>query len=288
MTHTTIDLDDPTTPDVAGKPHRVAPPRRPPAGSCVARGHRRVRLVRRPPRARRRRPAHARGRGHRAHRPSGCGKSTFLRLLNRMHELVPGAALAGEIRLDGEDIYAPGTRAQQIRMRIGMVFQKPNPFPAMNIRDNVLSGLKLARIGCHDKDGLVEQSLEPGRALARGARPPRPARRRALRRPAAAPVHRPGARGAAQRAAHGRALLRARPHLHPPHRGDHRRAAPRGDRGDRHPQHAAGAARCRTTARSSSPRRTSPATWSSTAATSKLFSSPDDPRTHDYVEGRFG
>ena len=92
--------------------------------------------------------------------PSGCGKSTFLRLLNRMHELVPGAALDGEILLDGDDIYLPGRRAQEIRTRIGMVFQKPNPFPAMSIRDNVLSGLKLAKIKCTDKDGLVEQSLE--------------------------------------------------------------------------------------------------------------------------------
>ena len=92
--------------------------------------------------------------------PSGCGKSTFLRLLNRMHELVPGAALDGEILLDGEDIYKVGTRAQQVRMRVGMVFQKPNPFPAMSIRDNVLSGLKLARIKCNDKDGLIEHALE--------------------------------------------------------------------------------------------------------------------------------
>jgi phosphate transport system ATP-binding protein len=91
--------------------------------------------------------------------PSGCGKSTFLRMLNRMHELVPGAALSGEILLDGVDIYARGMRAQQVRMRIGMVFQKPNPFPAMSVRDNVLSGLKLARIKCKDRDGLVEQSL---------------------------------------------------------------------------------------------------------------------------------
>jgi len=92
--------------------------------------------------------------------PSGCGKSTFLRLLNRMHELIPGAALDGKILLDGEDIYEVGRRAQQVRMRVGMVFQKPNPFPAMSIRENVLSGLKLARIKCHDKDGLVEQSLQ--------------------------------------------------------------------------------------------------------------------------------
>jgi phosphate transport system ATP-binding protein len=92
--------------------------------------------------------------------PSGCGKSTFLRLLNRMHELVPSAALAGEVFLDGDDIYAPGTRAQEVRKRIGMVFQKPNPFPAMSIRDNVLAGLKLARIRAEDPDGLVEQSLQ--------------------------------------------------------------------------------------------------------------------------------
>ena len=100
--------------------------------------------------------------------PSGCGKSTFLRLLNRMHELVPGAPLAGEILLDGEDIYRPGIRAQEVRTRIGMVFQKPNPFPAMTIRDNVLAGLKLARIKCRDADALVEQSLRAGRAC--GAR----------------------------------------------------------------------------------------------------------------------
>jgi phosphate transport system ATP-binding protein len=91
--------------------------------------------------------------------PSGCGKSTFLRMLNRMHELVPGAALDGEILLDNQDIYARGMRAQQVRLRIGMVFQKPNPFPAMTIRENVLSGLKLARVRCDDPDGLVEQSL---------------------------------------------------------------------------------------------------------------------------------
>jgi phosphate transport system ATP-binding protein len=91
--------------------------------------------------------------------PSGCGKSTFLRLLNRMHELVPNAQLDGQILLDGLDIYERGMRAQEVRMRIGMVFQKPNPFPAMSIKENVLSGLKLARIKCHAKDDLVEQSL---------------------------------------------------------------------------------------------------------------------------------
>src|SRR6476646_9288894 len=69
--------------------------------------------------------------------PSGCGKSTYLRILNRMHELVPSASLAGEVHLDGEDIYDPARRPIESRRRIGMVFQKANPFPTMSIHDNV-------------------------------------------------------------------------------------------------------------------------------------------------------
>jgi phosphate transport system ATP-binding protein len=96
--------------------------------------------------------------------PSGCGKSTFLRILNRMHELVPGAALAGEVRLDGQDIYDPQRRFTDARKAIGMVFQKPNPFPAMSIYDNVLAGLKLTgeKKAKEERDALVEESL--GRA----------------------------------------------------------------------------------------------------------------------------
>jgi phosphate transport system ATP-binding protein len=77
--------------------------------------------------------------------PSGCGKSTFLRILNRMHELVPGASLAGTVSIDDIDIYRSGLRVTDIRRRIGMVFQKPNPFPAMSVAENVVAGLKLAR-----------------------------------------------------------------------------------------------------------------------------------------------
>jgi phosphate transport system ATP-binding protein len=90
--------------------------------------------------------------------PSGCGKSTFLRILNRMHELVPGAQLAGEVLLDGTDIYSPERKLTDARREIGMVFQKPNPFPAMSIRDNVLAGLKLTgtRASRGDKDGDTE------------------------------------------------------------------------------------------------------------------------------------
>ncbi len=91
--------------------------------------------------------------------PSGCGKSTFIRILNRMHELVQGAGLAGEVLLDGQDIYETGQRATETRKRIGMVFQKPNPFPAMSIHDNVLSGLKLTGTKVSDRDALVEESL---------------------------------------------------------------------------------------------------------------------------------
>jgi phosphate transport system ATP-binding protein len=93
--------------------------------------------------------------------PSGCGKSTFLRILNRMHELVPSASLAGEVLLDGEDIYAAGRRITEARRSIGMVFQKPNPFPTMSIYDNVTAGLKLTgqRLDGGAKDELVEGCL---------------------------------------------------------------------------------------------------------------------------------
>ena len=75
--------------------------------------------------------------------PSGCGKSTFIRCLNRMHEVVPGARVSGTVRVEGEDVYAPGVDPVQIRRRIGMVFQKPNPFPTMSVFDNVVAGLRL-------------------------------------------------------------------------------------------------------------------------------------------------
>jgi hypothetical protein len=93
--------------------------------------------------------------------PSGCGKSTFLRILNRMHEMIPTASLAGEVRLDGSDIYSPDERVTAARRHIGMIFQKPNPFPAMSIYDNVVSGLKLSgiRSSREQKDVLVEDSL---------------------------------------------------------------------------------------------------------------------------------
>jgi phosphate transport system ATP-binding protein len=92
--------------------------------------------------------------------PSGCGKSTFIRTLNRMHEFIPSAAMAGEVLLDGKDVYAPGVDVTKIRLQIGMVFQKPNPFPSMTIGENVLSGLKLAQLKTENKDDLLQECLE--------------------------------------------------------------------------------------------------------------------------------
>ena len=116
--------------------------------------------------------------------PSGCGKSTFLRTLNRMHELVPSASLAGEILLDGVDIYRGPLPVTDVRRWIGMVFQKPNPFPAMTVAENVVAGLKLAGISAtkSERQDLVESCLRraglwtevkdrlgsPGRALSGG------------------------------------------------------------------------------------------------------------------------
>jgi phosphate transport system ATP-binding protein len=92
---------------------------------------------------------------------SGCGKTTFLRALNRMHELVTGARVEGEITLDGEDIYARGVDPVQVRRLVGMVFQSPNPFPTMSIYENVAAGLNLnaSRVRKADKDVIVERSL---------------------------------------------------------------------------------------------------------------------------------
>jgi phosphate transport system ATP-binding protein len=93
--------------------------------------------------------------------PSGCGKSTVLRTLNRMHEVIAGASIRGKVLLDGEDIYDPGVDPVDVRRTIGMVFQRPNPFPTMSIYDNVAAGLKLqnGRLKRSDLDGVVERSL---------------------------------------------------------------------------------------------------------------------------------
>jgi phosphate transport system ATP-binding protein len=94
--------------------------------------------------------------------PSGCGKSTFLRTLNRMHEVIPGAYVEGEVLIDGNNLYGPGVDPVLVRRQVGMVFQRPNPFPTMSIRDNVLAGVKLnnRKISKSDAEALVEKSLQ--------------------------------------------------------------------------------------------------------------------------------
>jgi phosphate transport system ATP-binding protein len=93
--------------------------------------------------------------------PSGCGKSTFLRSLNRMHEVIPGARVKGKVVMDGQDLYSPDTDPVDVRRHIGMVFQRPNPFPTMSIYDNVVAGVRLnsKRMTKSDMDVLVERSL---------------------------------------------------------------------------------------------------------------------------------
>jgi phosphate transport system ATP-binding protein len=94
--------------------------------------------------------------------PSGCGKSTFIRTLNRMHEVIPGARVEGEVLVDGDNLYGPGVDPVLVRRNIGMVFQRPNPFPTMSIRENVLAGVTLnnRRMSRSTADDLVEKSLQ--------------------------------------------------------------------------------------------------------------------------------
>jgi len=94
--------------------------------------------------------------------PSGCGKSTFLRTLNRMHEVIPGGHVSGEVIIDGNDLYAPGVDPVLVRRQVGMVFQRANPFPTMSIADNVLAGVRLnnRKMSKSDADDLIEKSLK--------------------------------------------------------------------------------------------------------------------------------
>ncbi len=93
--------------------------------------------------------------------PSGCGKSTFLRTLNRMHEVIPGATVQGEVLIDNQNLYAPGVDPVLVRRHVGMVFQRPNPFPTMSIAENVLAGVRLnsSKLAKSDAEALIEQSL---------------------------------------------------------------------------------------------------------------------------------
>ena len=148
--------------------------------------------------------------------PSGCGKSTFVRCLNRMHETIPEARAEGSVKVGEMDVYGSGSDPVEVRRRIGMVFQKPNPFPTMSIYDNVAAGLRLNGFRNRKQmDELVERSLQLA-ALWDEVKDnaAQEVRRQPFRRPAAAVVHRARAGGGAGGAADGRAGLGARSHLH--------------------------------------------------------------------------
>ena len=135
--------------------------------------------------------------------PSGCGKSTFLKTLDRMNDLVEGVKITGEVIYRGQDIYAPSVDVTWLRKQIGMVFQKPNPFP-MSIYDNVAYGPRTHGVRSKVKlDEIVEKSLKRRRDLGRGEGPAEEERPGPLRRPAAAAVHRPGPGRGAGHPPHG-------------------------------------------------------------------------------------
>ena len=139
--------------------------------------------------------------------PSGSGKSTVLRCINRMHEEIPGARAEGRVLLDDDDIYGPSVDVVAVRRAVGMVFQKPNPFPTMSIFDNVAAGLKLNGVRGVDLKERVEQSLRGASLWEEVKDRLSRAGHRAERRPAAAPVHRAHDRRAAAGDPDGRAVL---------------------------------------------------------------------------------
>ena len=214
--------------------------------------------------------------------PSGCGKSTLLRCLNRMNDLIDGVRIEGVIRIGGTDIYDPTLDVTDLRKRVGMVFQKSNPFPK-SIYENVAYGPRILGVNHRsDLDGIVERSLRAAALWDEVQDRLGRIRARAVRRPAAAALHRAGDGGGAGRAAHGRAVLGPRSDRHRQDRGADARA--QGQLHDRHrdPQHAAGRPRVglhgvHAAGRAGGVRRDR-----------ELFTNPRDKRTEDYITGRFG
>ncbi len=175
--------------------------------------------------------------------PSGCGKSTLLRVLNRMYSLYPGQRATGEVLFDGENILSPKQDLNLLRGRIGMVFQKPTPFP-MSIFDNIAFGIRLYEsLPGSEMQDRVEAALRRAALWDEVERQARAERARPLRRAAAAPVHRARDRGQPRGHPDGRALLGPRPDRDRPDRGADRRAARQLHHRHRHPQHAAGGPR---------------------------------------------
>ena len=167
--------------------------------------------------------------------PSGCGKSTFLRCMNRMNDLIEGTRIEGTMTLDGSDIYAEGVDPVDLRRRVGMIFQQPNPFPK-SIYENVAFGPRLQGVTSKsDLDDIVEESLKRANLWKEVSNQLLKGWLGALRRTAAATMHRPRAGGSAGRALDGRALLGHRSHLRSEGRGPDGRARARDDHHHRHP-----------------------------------------------------
>jgi phosphate transport system ATP-binding protein len=214
--------------------------------------------------------------------PSGCGKSTFLRCLNRMNDTIDGCRVGGKITLDGEDIYDPRIDVVQLRARVGMVFQKPNPFPK-SIYENVAYGPRIHGLA-KQKPSSTRSSRQPaaGRPVERGEGPAARAGHRPVRRPAAAPVHRARHRGQPEVILMDEPCSALDPIATAQDRGADRRAARELHDRHRHPLDAAGGARV--AAHGLLPSRLS----GRGSDTEKIFTNPRDKRTQDYITGRFG
>ena len=211
--------------------------------------------------------------------PSGCGKSTVLRCFDRMNDLIEIARVEGKVRYHGLDLYGPDVDAVEVRRRIGMVFQKPNPFPK-SIYDNLVFGPRLNGIKKKSElDDIVESSLASGGLVGRGQGPPEGIGDGSVGRSAATPLHRPLRRGRAGGDPDGRAVLGARPDRDGAHRGADAGDQERLHDHHRDPQHAAGRPcerpHCVLHHRGHRRKATgAPVCSSSSTATAKMFSNP--------------
>ena len=222
--------------------------------------------------------------------PSGCGKSTVLRTLDRMHEIIPGAHCEGEVLLEGKNLYDKDVDPVAVRRDVGMVFQRPNPFPTMSIRENVLAGVKLnnRKISKSDADDLVEWALRGAnlwnevkdRLDNPGHRP--------VRRPAAASVHRPRCGRAPAGAAVDEPCSALDPIFDVGCRGSDQRAQERLHHRDRDAQHAAGRP-YRRLHRVLQPEAVGqPGHLEYFTDTTTMFNNPQNEEAERYVSGRFG
>ena len=222
--------------------------------------------------------------------PSGCGKSTVLRCFNRMNDLVPGTRLEGQVLFHGKNLYAPDVDAVEVRRRIGMVFQKPNPFPK-SIYENIAFGPRInGWRGSKTGYGRAGRALAARRSAVGRCQGQAPAvRHGALGRAAAAPVHRPRAGGRAGDHSDGRAVLGARPDLDDQDRGADVRAAARDYTiviVTHNMQQAARASDYTAFFLMDTEDRAGQLV--EFGPTEKLFTNPKDKRTEEYITGRFG